>query len=702
MKRYITLIFAVLLFNTANAQENSSEIPYSYTMDTIMLKEVAVTATRPLSRIKDDGVITTVSGTMLDKLGTANDVLGFIPGIVNNNGSIEIFGKGSPAIYINGRLVRNYIELEQLSSEKIKDVTVINNPGAKYGSDTKAVIQISTIKEFGEGFALNTKTTIGYLEYLYGKERVGMNYRSGKFDFFSTLEYNNTRFKSSNMNELNTWLDNNEKTLVLMDSDTRNQLFDGTIGFNYTADSIHSFGVYYKTKYKPTRTHINSSSSMWINGIELDNGNLYQYNETNFYQYLVNAYYSGDYGKLKIDLNVDYLYRGNNEKQSVKENDNMSGINSITIQDESFGKMLAGELHASYPIRKGSLNFGTEYTSSQRDDNFYNIESVMDNNNNRIEEENMAVYGEFLRNFGQISLKLGLRYEHTNNQYFEFGQKSDDLSQRYDELLPSATLTFPIKKTIFQLVYSRKFTRPLYSQLSSTIYYVNQYLYETGNPLLKTPFNDNISLNVKYKWLTMSADYKHISGQVITTCTSYNDSITLLKKVNSPNDIHNFQIMVSAMPGFIGKFYYPVLACGAITQLYEMDYRGESMNLNRPMMIVQFNNIFALPHSYMLTTNFRYRSKGDSDNVRMNSNSWQIDFSITKTFNKHWDVKLLVNDIFNTAKNTYFTMYSGIMDMNVEKTVNTRYVELNIGYKFNMPKSKYKGKGAGNSEKERL
>lgn len=701
MNRLLFLVCVVFLFSAVNAQEVPSTMKDA-PVDSAALQEVVVTATKPLTQFKGDGVMTTIVGTTLSKLGTAKDVLGFIPGVSNNNGIIEVFGKGKPVFYINGRIMRHPIELEQLSSDKIKDITVINNPGAKYGANVQAVIRISTVKEFGEGFAIDSKTILGYRDYFYGKEQANLNYRTGGFDLYGMFEYDNIHGKGSSTSTQNTWLEKHGMTTLNMESKSKSQLHNGQIGINYTAKSNHSFGIYYKVNGKPSETNTHTVSSSWLDEQMQDNSLLFQRKETDYYEHLVDGYYSGKWDKWTADLTFDFLWRNNKDKQQIEEKKE-TGIIPITINDKNNGRMLAGEFHVSHPIWKGNLNLGIEYTSSVRKEDSFNKEAIISDNNDRIEEDNVAIYGELSQRFGPLTLLVGVRYEHTNSNYYEYGQKIGEQSKKYDEFLPSATIMFPIKQAMFQIGYSRKYTRPLYSQLSSTVYYVNQYIYETGNPLLETPYSDNISLNFRYKWLMLAATYKHVTNQIITSCSSYDDNpdVTLLKKDNSPNDLRNLQVMVSAMPGFIGKIYYPVLSVGVLSQFYEIDYQGKIMNMNRPMLILQFNNLFRFPHDYLLSANFRYRSKGDGENIRMGK-SWQIDLNATKTFDKHWNIKLSVNDIFNTAKDTRFTMYSGIRDIQMEKILNTRGVELSIGYKFNMPKSRYKGKGAGNSEKDRL
>lgn len=64
--------------------------------------------------------------------------------VVETNGNLEIFGKGTPAVYINGRKINDLQELSTLLSGNIRNVEVISNPGSSYAADAKAVIRIRT------------------------------------------------------------------------------------------------------------------------------------------------------------------------------------------------------------------------------------------------------------------------------------------------------------------------------------------------------------------------------------------------------------------------------------------------------------------------------------------------------------------------------------------------------------------------------
>lgn len=114
--------------------------------DAIALNAVVVKGNLPKYKTSLEGIVTTVAGSSLSGLGSASDVLRHIPGVFANNGGYEVFGKGTPLIYINNRKIFNISEIENLKSEDIKSVEVLTSPGAKYDAQVKAVIKITTKK----------------------------------------------------------------------------------------------------------------------------------------------------------------------------------------------------------------------------------------------------------------------------------------------------------------------------------------------------------------------------------------------------------------------------------------------------------------------------------------------------------------------------------------------------------------------------
>lgn len=697
---FIILLSCAILDTRAQSDNDSISLEKE---GSVMLNEVVVTAAQELTRIEGDGMVTKIQGTVLQNLGTAKDVLGYIPGVLNNNGSIEVFGKGIPTFYINGGPMRNPLELDQLKSYQLKDVKVITNPGARYGSGTNAVIRISTVKNAGEGFALDTRTVGGWRDYFYGSEQVNLNYRTSGLDIFGILHYDWSKMRESSHSVQNTWLTHHSQSDLVMYSREHQQIFDGQIGFNYETSSGHAFGAYYQGLGKYNRSTGNSNANFLTDAMLLESSQLDNSAKTDYYQHIVDAYYSGRWQKWSADLALSYLWRTNDDTQTVSETMQDNGVSEFEFLDRNKGRMLAVELNLSRPLWRGSLDIGAAFSDSRRSDVFDNPEGIIKNSDNTVKETTIGVYAQSMQRLGPLMLQVGLRYEHIGSRYFDNDMKVDGQSRDYNEILPSATVVVPIRNSVFQLSYSRKYSRPLYSQLSSSITYSNTYLYETGNPSLKSAFTDAVSLTFKHKWVMLSATYRHIRNRVITVSEAYegNPEITLLKKINSPRPINNFEVMANVAPGFIGGFYYPMIMGGIIAQDYDVEYREGIRNMNTPMGIIRFNNIFRLPSNFMIAANLSWRGKGDSDNITM-SQSWQFDIAASKSFNSNWEMRLSFNDIFNTACKSDFTMYSGVRDMQVQKTTSSRSIELIVGYKFNVPKSKYKGKGAGSEEKMRF
>ena len=151
MKRLVLAALALAtMAGRAQAQETQDSINKM-----LELKEVVVRGGLPHTRLKGGAMITRIEGTPLSSSGTLGEMLVKVPGMTGTDEAPEVLGKGSPLIYINGRLMRDDSELKRLRSEDIRDVEVINNPGAQYDAQVRAVVRIRTRKQQGDGLSLD-------------------------------------------------------------------------------------------------------------------------------------------------------------------------------------------------------------------------------------------------------------------------------------------------------------------------------------------------------------------------------------------------------------------------------------------------------------------------------------------------------------------------------------------------------------------
>ena len=214
--------------------------------DTQLLDEVVVKGSLPVTRLKGDALVTGVENTVLSKAGSGGDVLAKIPGITRGEeDTYEVFGKGEPLIYINGRQVRDMTELEQLNSEDIKEVEVIRNPGARYDATVNAVVRIRTVKRQGEGLGVNLRSSYYQSENVDLVEQADINYRYKGWDVFGTFKYDRTYSEQHGESRQSMQTDRLQEYNNSFINKNRKQYVMGDIGVNYMLDDRNSIGLKY-------------------------------------------------------------------------------------------------------------------------------------------------------------------------------------------------------------------------------------------------------------------------------------------------------------------------------------------------------------------------------------------------------------------------------------------------------------------------
>ena len=108
------------------------------------LDELEVSAVRNHVKSTPRGIRISMQGNPLSDIGTAVDAIKQMPLIEATGNGISVAGKGSPVIYINGRLMRDSGELEMLTSKDLDSVEIITAPSAKYGPEVTSVLLIKT------------------------------------------------------------------------------------------------------------------------------------------------------------------------------------------------------------------------------------------------------------------------------------------------------------------------------------------------------------------------------------------------------------------------------------------------------------------------------------------------------------------------------------------------------------------------------
>ena len=669
--------------------------------DIKMLGEVVVKSSRPVTAIKGNALVTTVANSQLSHAGTANDVLRQVPMVTGRDGNFEVFGKGTPLIYINGRLVQDKNELAQLNSQDIKNVEVITNPGAKYDASAKSVIRIRTKLPQGDGFGGTLRAQNGFRHYFSSMEQANLKYRTGGLELFTNLNYYGGKFYSMENMKMETqgatsWLQNIESINRM-----RNNEFFGKFGFSWMINEHHSVGAYYMNGVGLQKPHSDYSSISYADG-KLDDevSTVKEVRSHAVPKHHANIYYNGEVGKLGIDFNMDYMWRKKRETSEQSETNMNQQKNVVASTSIGHSRMFAEKLVLSYPLWKGQFEVGNEYTASQVLNDFnINMETI-GNSNTKSDEKNMAGFFSIGQQFGKIAVEAGLRYEHVNFRYTEDGQLKEDKSKTYNNIFPSLSISTEIGKTQWALSYTSKMQRPSYDDLDGTVTYVNRLLLGSGNPYLSPIKIHSVELMGAWKHFFAKVSYDYKKDAVINVSKPYGEDgeIKLLTMENTPK-IQELQAFLGAQ--FQIGIWQPKVNVGIIKQWLTGEYLGERKSFSNPLGVVQFQNAIHLPGDIWMNIDMEWNSGGNKENMKLSSSS-SFNAKLYKAFCKNrFSMTLEGNDIFNKS-NRDIQFYNKDVTLWQSNTSDSRSLLLTLQYNFNTSKNRYKGKGAGNEELNRF
>ena len=686
--------------------------------DTQLLNEVVVKGQLPKTHVKGDAMRTTVSGTILEKAGTVSDALGKIPSLeAERDGAVKVLGRGEAEVYINGRKVQDVKELSRLRSDQIQHVDVVQNPGARYAASVKAVVRITLKKAQGEGFSFQDYID-GMYQYGYTlTNNLDVNYRTGGLDITASLwagRYGHA--KSLQEHELNYFV--GPDSYQSNNSQESKSIWKGyspQLQLNYMVNENHSFGAFYKYDRHPS-SDFNSTfyTDNYVNGKYMEHSESRIWQDESFSKHIFNAYYNGKVGNLGIDFNIDGLFDdtktpGSTTEQTSPASGDITAPRSIESNTLSGNNFWATKLILSYPVWKGNLSLGGEYSYNHRTDaySFTATDYVpVKTTDTEINEKSSAVFLEYGRSFGKIYAQVGLRYEHLTNDYFNFGKKEDEVCRDYGDWFPTAVISAPVGKVQLALSYRRDIERPNYANLTSSTVYVNRYTYQSGNPYLLPTYTHSLVLNAAYKWANLTLNYGRVKDALTMSTEPFPGSVdplvSLVRPINSWEDYNQFSIQLSARPT-IGC-WHPMWTI--ITQL--QDYKsptadGSTITLNHPWFILGWQNDIELPYGFRLNASLQWNSKGDYNNFRMTSTrlftnvGLQRDFNLKRMGTLTFDLRC--SDIFHTNKT------DAIIFGNRELTTHNparRTFTLDLTWKFNEARSKYRGSGAGEKQKARM
>ena len=660
------------------------------------LNEVVVTAKQPATKLNGTTLVSTIAGSNLADLGNALDVLAQLPMIKVQDNTVSVIGKSNIEIYIDGRPMRDNMELQQILSSNLKKVELLMAPGAAYASTTGAVLKITTKRNFVQGLSLTDQFILERRRKWSVMDYLALSYRSGSWEFFAngTINHNNSLIKGTTTNSL---VYQGKETVV---GSSQHNSYPTTVGvakagFNYSKGA-ESFGAYYR--YNPERGDFNNTGSEWLNANPAISSNIDKH--TRAHSHLASLYYENTFAE-KYLLHFDGDFRRSNEKNSVATSYPASSNPAVNSTDERASTLWAGKLYLDFPLAKGNFTVGTQdsYTHTSLDYHMLNdaVSEYIPSSLTDARQTSAALFASWSRMFGKFSLSVGARYEYVDYDFKVNGIRDKDVSRRNHLLTPDISLAYAFNDdSQLSLSYKMATVKPPYSQLTGSLNYVGMHQIEGGNPGLRDEKMHNIQLFGMWKGFIFQADFARSLDTYAYVKELYPaDNLQLI--------MHPVNIDVSALSLYLVwsqpvRRWTPNATIGVYRQW--LDIAGT--RYDKPIFSYYFDNTFALPHGWTITANISGRSQGDMHTNRFSTTWFTMDASIGKSFiNKSLAVKLTATDIFNTAHNDWSMNTYGIY-VDKRQSYDHRGISLNITYNFQPRKSRYKGSSASEAEMNRL
>ncbi len=671
--------------------------------DQYTLGSVTVKGERPQYQTRGNSIVTNVAGTILERLHSANELLLQVPGVVASpDGTLSVFGRGTPIYFLNNRKVQNIQEITRLSPKDILEIELIRNPGAQYDAAVEAVIKITTrTKE--EGWTLQVKAYETMNDVLTSDESIDLGLKQGGLNASAHLEYEDfhRHYNQPQIKELVVDGDTYRYDKIDNSSKSHQKAPSWSANVDYEFNERHIAGIsydgYHNTWLSPgDALHIYSK-----NGQEFQRTHIVSdyHNDMNYAH--VNTFYNAEWTKrLHTSLNLDYAGNSSDYRQLTDETTDAATVSTLNKSKSHF-HVYAGRLTFDYTLGKqSSLSWGAEYNRVTGNGTADCDKSVVPPSDYQQWETKVAAYLEAKAVFNNWTLSGGLRYEDVVSDYSDRLATDADIHRHYRNLFPSVEISHKHNGWSNGLSFASRTTRPSFRQLSNYTYYDSEYIYQHGNPSLQPTTLYIVEWNTAYKFINASLCYTYKDNLIAPDIFTKDEHTPILVSSFSNFD-HASQLSAQVNLQHNFKWWRPSITMAVQHQFFDYEYMNEPYSYGKTRFYVVANQYFDLPRGWLANIYYYYNSGGAQNNTQLEPFQ-MLNLSIQKSFlQDRLSVKLAAQDIFHKMK---FEQNMRIRNVHFWQIEDHKYwnFSLSVVYRINQLKTKYRGKSAASEQINRL
>ena len=707
--------------------------------DSQTLQEVTVTAQRPAMRLEVDRKSFDVSQDISNAGQAATDVLENIPSVeVDTEGNISLRGNTSVEVWINGKASGltsdNRAEiLQQIPSESIDRIEVIDNPSAKYSAEGSAgIINIVLKKNRAAGY--------------YGSAQVGgstrgsanasgnVNFNVGRWEGYLNIGYRH-RANDGGSSSYQEYLNTNQYQRYTTDNNRMgNNLFTRAgVSYNATDRDVFSLGgmmmvgshknggvtpYHYGTIGAEHDTYTMLRNSSGHNDMRMF------YGEFNYRHSFTDKHY--------LDFTLDY-HNWRMDQENIYQD-------STTYYGEPYADEYDYQYRPMY-MRNHSWEVKLDYENPLTDNILLQAgyQGNFDRDNSPQESfigslwdgsdmaEDKAYYNRFVYNqdmhalyatatmkFGNFGVMAGLRGEYwrINTSSYDYDQdhglaeRDPAFKKDFFQLFPSVFLSYQIDESQqLQLNYTRRLRRPRGHQLNSFRDTRDASMTSFGNPELTPEYSNSFSLNYLKTWdahsMLVSAYYRPTSDviqRINYQSTSDNQMYSTYMNVASSTS--------AGLELVLKNQVCKILNLTTTANAYYYKLNGFTYDIDGQTITGEGNHNFTwnarmqaslmLPWDLSVQLTGRYRSRQVITQGYRKAN-FSMNLGVRKTFlNRKLTVALNCRDLLNTRKFENFTS-SETFTRHQKSWRSGRTLNLTLTYSFGNMKAKAPKKRPGSN-----
>ncbi|WP_423736487.1 TonB-dependent receptor domain-containing protein [Chitinophaga caseinilytica] len=681
-----------------------------------MLAEVTIGGGRPAIQRQADRITVQITGNpMFRAAANAFDVLRKVPGLeVDGEGGILISGRNVPVLFIDGRPAQMSAEeirqyLRSLRPDQIASIDVITQPSARYDAEFKAIIDLKLRRDQSLGWTGQLSSSLQQNQYTQSDNSLVMHYRTRQLTWSTRMGYvgGYTIYRYGALQHLSDKNTQRTRTNV----PTRHDNYTFHLGAEYRLNDNHRLEAVFRG-FRSNRRTFTDNTIHTVTPAEIpepvaftrfrNNGHPVQNNLT------ADLRYSGNFRKWQLELAAAAFNIGNRQTEDILYSDDydarLPGHWKTALENDI--RIRTVQADATIPAGNGKWNTGIRAAfNSTRNDLRYDtlgaaqtfLPDSSRSNNFKYDERIVAAYVSRNGTWNKTQYSIGLRLERTHTiARSEQGWQTTE--RRYLSWLPSFSLMHPLSDDQqLQLSFTRRMTRPNFSQLNPFRFYYSPLNYWVGNPQLKPSITNTLTIGYTIRTLSLTLQAGR-EEDPMARYPEYNRETHVLEYLGRNLPYNDFAGTEVAFPARVRPWWRMQNNFGLYYTREINPYHGVTYKIPILQWTVSGSQVFTLPAGITADISYNYRSKGGNGLYR-SKHIYKIDAGLQKSWLKgKLQSGLNVYDMFDTYRVVFTFREKQIIDNQLYHWFGTRRAVASLSWRFGQ--STYKADQRKRQEEE--